>query len=72
MNETEILKALGYNIRVLRMNQGYSQESFAHHAGLNRGYMGGIERGERNLAALNLVKIAKALTVPVGELFKGI
>jgi transcriptional regulator with XRE-family HTH domain len=72
MNDTEILKALGYNIRMLRSTQGYSQESFAHHAELDRGYMGGIERGERNLATLNLVKIARALNVSVSELFEGI
>lgn len=72
MNDKEILKALGSNIRMLRSIQDYSQESFAHHAGLDRGYMGGVERGERNLATLNLVKIARALNVSVSKLFKGI
>ena len=36
---------------------------------LDRGYYGGVERGERNLAALNLIKIAIALGVEVGDLF---
>ncbi|WP_267889338.1 hypothetical protein [Legionella maceachernii] len=37
---------------MMRSIQSYSQESYAHHAGLDLGYMGGIERGERNLAIL--------------------
>lgn len=36
-----------------------------------RAYFGGVERGERNIAALNLIKIAEALEVEVGELFPG-
>lgn len=63
------LKKLGQQIRKLREERGYSQEDFAIEAGLDRSYMGGIERGERNIATLNLIKIAKALKVEVGELF---
>ena len=64
-----ILVKLGQQIREHRQEQGFSQESFAAEVGLDRTYMGGIERGERNLATLNLVRIAKALKVEVGELF---
>lgn len=71
-NDTELLEALGSNIRMMRHAQGYSQESFAHHVGLDRSYMGCIERGERNLATLNLIRISRALGVSVGKLFKGI
>ncbi len=60
---------LGENIRELRKTKGFSQESFADQAGLDRTYMGGVERGERNLATLNLIRIAAALGVEVGELF---
>lgn len=60
---------LGQRIRELRTVKGFSQEAFADEVGLDRTYMGGIERGERNLAALNLIRIAKALKVEVGELF---
>lgn len=63
------LKKLGQQIRKIRVEQGYSQEDFAIEADLDRSYMGGIERGERNIAALNLIKIAKTLGVEVGELF---
>jgi len=63
------LVKLGAKIRQLRKDKGFSQEDFAAEVGLDRTYMGGIERGERNLAALNLIRIAKCLKVEVGELF---
>ncbi len=63
---------MGSNIRMMRHMQGYSQEAFAHHISLDRGYMGCIERGERNISTLNLIRIARGLGVAVGKLFKGI
>jgi transcriptional regulator with XRE-family HTH domain len=63
------LVALGARIREVRKSRGYAQEQFANEVGLDRSYYGGIERGERNVAALNLIKIARALSVEVGELF---
>lgn len=66
------LVKLGQQIRLIREAKGYSQESFAAEVGIDRSYMGGIERGERNISSLNLIKIAKALKVEVGELFPDI
>ena len=63
------LALLGQNIRRLREEKGLSQEEFAGLAEIDRAYYGGIERGERNVAALNLIKIANALNVEVGRLF---
>jgi transcriptional regulator with XRE-family HTH domain len=63
------LVALGQQIRKVRQERGVSQEEFANAAGLGRSYYGGVERGERNIAALNLMRIAAALKVEVGELF---
>ena len=63
------LVKLGARIRELREAKGFSQESFAAEVELDRTYVGGIERGERNIAALNLIRIAKTLKVEVGELF---
>jgi transcriptional regulator with XRE-family HTH domain len=60
---------IGKRIRELRKAKGFSQESFANEVGLDRTYMGSVERGERNIAVLNLIKIAKALKVELGELF---
>lgn len=47
-----------------------SQEELADKAGLDRTYVGGIERGERNFSILNLEKISKALGVDVGDFFE--
>lgn len=66
------LVMLGQKIRQLRQARGFSQEDFAAEVGIDRSYMGGIERGERNVAALNLIRIAKALGVEVGEIFPSI
>jgi transcriptional regulator with XRE-family HTH domain len=57
---------LGRNIRRLRAQRDLSQEDFALEAGLARSYYSGIERGRRNVAALNLIKIAAALGCEVG------
>lgn len=63
------LALLGQQIRRLREGRNFSQEEFAGLADLDRAYYGGIERGERNVAALNLIKVANALDVEVGKLF---
>ena len=47
-----------------------SQEAFADLCGLDRTYIGGIERGERNVALVNLEKIADALDLSLSELFR--
>jgi transcriptional regulator with XRE-family HTH domain len=60
---------LGEQIRGLREEKNLSQEEFAGLADIDRAYFGGIERGERNVAALNLIKIADALGVDVAKLF---
>jgi len=61
--------AFGNALRELRAERGVSQETVALEAGLNRGYYSGIERGVRNVALANIVKIADALGVPVSEVF---
>ena len=59
----------GKTVRSLREAHGYSQEELAERAGLHRNYVGGIERGERNVALENIVKLAKALSTRPGDLF---
>lgn len=59
---------IGEQIRSLRSSQNHSQEGFAAITGLGRTYMGRVERGEQNISIQNLIKIAFALNVDVGEL----
>jgi transcriptional regulator with XRE-family HTH domain len=49
-----------------------SQEAFADMCELDRTYIGGIERGERNIALVNVEKIAKTLRISISELFRGV
>lgn len=60
-NKNKHLKKLGLQIRELRKSKSLSQESMALQAGIDRSYMGSIERGERNVSFLTLVKIAEVL-----------
>lgn len=71
-NKHPALIKIGQKIRELRKARGFSQESFADEVGLDRTYMGCIERGERNITTLNLIRVAKALKIEVGELFPSI
>jgi transcriptional regulator with XRE-family HTH domain len=56
--EGDLQRALGRNIRAYREGEGLSQEAFADELGIHRTYMGGIERGERNLTLKSLERIA--------------
>ncbi len=58
----------GFQVRKLREEQGYSQESFAEKVEIHRTYIGGIERGERNPTLTMITRIAKALGVPPSDL----
>ena len=61
---------IGNNIRKIRLSKGLSQEALALNAGMDRSYLGGIERGEHNVAVINLEKISQALEIPIANLFK--
>lgn len=60
--------ALGRAIRELRLGLGLSQDELAERCGLHRNYVGGIERGERNLTFANQVKLSAALGVQPSQL----
>ena len=62
----------GRTLRQRRHKLGVSQEAFADMCGLDRTYIGGIERGERNVALVNIEKIARALRISLSELFRGV
>jgi len=65
-----ILLAIGAAIRRARDAAGISQEELAALAGVHRTYIGGVERGERNVGIKNLVAIARALKVPPAEFLR--
>ena len=64
----DLQKVVGRNLRAYRLEKGLSQEAFADFVGVHRTYMGGLERGERNLTLQSLEKLAEALGVDVREL----
>jgi transcriptional regulator with XRE-family HTH domain len=66
------LRKLGENVKRLRLAKGFSQEKLAELTGLHRTYIGGVERGERNISLLNLARLAKALGVSLSDLMDGI
>jgi transcriptional regulator with XRE-family HTH domain len=68
--EKVILKLFGERVRVLRQTRGISQEALALAAGLDRTYVGGVERGERNISLINIHKIAQALDVSPSDLLR--
>ncbi|MEW6345833.1 MAG: helix-turn-helix transcriptional regulator [Paraburkholderia sp.] len=63
------LVALGRAIRQKRRDAGISQEALAHYAGIDRSHMGKIERGERNVSVLNVLKIADSLNCKASDFF---
>lgn len=62
----------GQAVRKMREGLNYSQEEFANIVGVHRTYMGGIERGERNITLTTIHKIARALDVSPEYLFQKI
>jgi len=66
------LVKLGENIRKSRETRKISQEELAELADLDRTYVGGVERGERNLTILSTLKLCRALEVELSDLVKGV
>jgi transcriptional regulator with XRE-family HTH domain len=62
------LVSVGHGIRAIRIEQGMSQEALAHASGIDRGHMGRLERGERNLSLLNLFRVARGLSVKPSDI----
>ena len=69
--DEDIRTVFGRRVRLLRKRNGLSQEKLALRCGLDRTYIGGVERGERNIGILNVERIAQGLGVSVMDLFGG-
>jgi transcriptional regulator with XRE-family HTH domain len=68
----DIRVRFGKALRQRRNKLGVSQEAFADMCELDRTYIGGIERGERNVALVNIEKIANTLRLSIAQLFQGV
>jgi len=65
----KIYEQIGLNVKKYRTRCGYSQDNLAYESGVNRAYIGYIERGERNPSVAIIYKIATTLKVPLHEFF---
>lgn len=72
MKNNKDLKELGRRIREMRKRMGFTQEQLAGEAELDRSYVGGIERGQRNITFTVLCQIAKALNVDIASITSGL
>nr|WP_307333895.1 helix-turn-helix transcriptional regulator [Microbacterium sp. SORGH_AS_1204] len=68
--EGDLQKTLGRNLRRYREERGLSQEAFADVLGVHRTYMGGVERGERNLTLKSVERIAVSIEIDALELLR--
>lgn len=71
-SDDDLLREFGDRLRTARRQAGLSQEALAHEAGLHRTYIGSVERGERNIALLNILTLATVLDVDAGTLLTGL
>lgn len=69
MAEKDPRVLFGRRLAQVRKQKGWSQEKLALESSIARSYLGGVERGQRNIALINICKLAETLDVPVGELF---
>lgn len=67
-----LLRGLGSRVRQLRESKGWTQETLAARAGLDRSYVAGIEAGLRNPSTKALAKLARALSVTLSTLFEDV
>mgnify|MGYP000317228201 CR=1 FL=1 len=70
MDYDEVPKRLGKRIREIRENRGWSQDVLAELSGLNRSYIGSLERAEHNVGIRSIASVANAFGVPIERLFE--
>ena len=68
----DIRVRFGRRLRKLRLKQGWTQAQLAKHLGLDRSYLGDVERGKRNISAVKLEVIARGFGISLAKLFDGV
>lgn len=66
----DVRRLFGQRLAFLRRRIGWSQEKLSLESGVARSYLGGVERGQRNIALVNICKLAETLKLPPDELLK--
>ena len=69
---SQALQDFGSRVRNLRCQRALSQEGLANNVGLHRTYIGSVERGERNVSLVNILRIADELDTDAGDLIAGL
>jgi transcriptional regulator with XRE-family HTH domain len=72
MEDEELPAVFGVVIRELRLARGFSQERFAAKAGIDRAYMGGLERGLRNPSLTTIARVARGLELQPSDVLKAV
>jgi transcriptional regulator with XRE-family HTH domain len=70
MKSEDVKLSFGKRLRAIRKERALSQEGLAHLVGLDRSYIGGVERGERNISLENICLIARSLKLPPSSLLE--
>ena len=66
----DVRRLVGWNVQRLRLAAGLTQAALADRLGMDRAYISGLELGQRNPTVVTLWHVAKALNVPVGQIFR--
>jgi transcriptional regulator with XRE-family HTH domain len=69
LDDKRFLRDLGFRIREYRQAKNWSQEELGRRCGLHRTFIGSVERGERNVSALNLRRLTRCLRISLSDLF---
>lgn len=70
IDEKKIKVQFGSHVRMLREKQGHTQEELAYLCDLDRSYIGGVERGERNMSLVNIIRLSIGLKINASILFE--
>lgn len=70
MRKTDPRIIFGKRVTTLRKARGWSQEQLSLESGLARSYLGGVERGQRNISLVNIYRLAESLSLPTATLFQ--